>query len=68
MDINAKIEMFLDKWNEMLTAANAIEEFKWKFEVSITSSNSLLSERLRTIDGINESFETHDMSWSSGNR
>lgn len=27
-DRNAKIEMFLEKWNEMLDAANAIEEFE----------------------------------------
>jgi hypothetical protein len=67
MDINAKIETFLEKWNEMLTVANEIEEFKWRFEVGITSDNSLTPERVRTINGINESFTTHDMTWSSSN-
>lgn len=67
MDINAKIEVFLEKWNEMMNAANDIEEFKWKFSVSITSDNSLLPERTRAINGINESFAAHDMTWNSSN-
>jgi hypothetical protein len=59
------IERFLAKWDEMLEAANAIEEFTWKFEVSITSDNSMIHDRVKTINGINESFTKHNMSWSS---
>lgn len=66
-DRNAKIEMFLEKWNEMLDAANDIEEFKWKFGVKITSNNELVQDRIKTINGINDSFTKHDMTWSSSN-
>ena len=63
--MDEKICNFLAKWNEMLDAANNIPEFKWRFEVGITSDNSLISDRVRTINGINESFTKHNMSWSS---
>lgn len=64
---NAKIEMFLEKWNEMLDAANAIEEFKWKFSVEITSNNKLIQDRIKTINGINDAFTKHEMTWNSSN-
>lgn len=66
-DRNAKIEMFLEKWNEMLDAANAIEEFEWKFGVGITSNNELVQDRIKTINGINDSFTKHEMTWDSSN-
>lgn len=66
-DRNAKIEMFLEKWNEMLDAANDIEEFKWKFSVEITSNNELVQDRIKTINGINDSFTKHEMTWNSSN-
>ena len=66
-DRNAKIEMFLEKWNEMLDAANAIEEFEWKFSVRITSNNKLVQDRIKTINGINDSFTKLEMTWDSSN-
>lgn len=66
-DRNAKIEMFLEKWNEMLDAANAIEEFEQKFSVGITSNNELVQDRIKTINGINDSFTKHEMTWDSSN-
>ena len=66
-DRNEKIEMFLEKWNEMLDAANDIEEFKWKFSVGITSNNELVQDRIKTINGINDSFTKHEMTWDSSN-
>ena len=62
-----KINEFLKAWNCMLDKANEIEGFKWRFEVSITSDNSLVPDRVQTIIGINESFTKHEMSWSSSN-
>ena len=62
-----RINHFLEKWNEMLSAANEIEDFKWSFDVCITSDNSLMNDRVRTINGINESFTKHNMTWSSSN-
>ena len=62
-----RINHFLEKWNEMLSAANDIEDFKWSFHVSITSDDSLVNDRVRTINGINESFTKHNMTWSSSN-
>ena len=64
---NAQIENFLDKWNEMLAAANEIDGFKWKFEVSIASANSIIEDRVKTINGINEAFTRNGMNWSSSN-
>ena len=64
---NAKIEEFLSKCDEMLKSANEIEDFKWKFEVSIVSNDSIKEDRVRTINGINESFTRNNMTWTSSN-
>lgn len=57
---NAKIEMFLEKWNEMLDAANEIEGFTWMFRVRIDCDDSMIHDRIKTIAGINESFAIRD--------
>ena len=64
---NVQIENFLEKWNEMLVSANQIDGFKWSFDVTIVSDNSLIDDRVRTINGINESFTKNNMTWSSSN-
>ena len=64
---NVQIENFLEKWNEMLVVANQIDGFKWSFDVTIVSDNSLIDDRVRTINGINESFTKNNMTWSSSN-
>lgn len=64
---NKQIENFLEKWDEMLEAANGVEDFKWQFKVIITSDDSLIRDRVKTINGINESFTRHNISWSSTN-
>ena len=64
---NVQINNFLKKWNEMMDEANKIEDFKWRFEVSITSDDNIVEDRVRTINGINESFAKHEMKWSSTN-
>ena len=64
---NAQIENFLEKWNEMLVAANQIDGFKYQFEVTIHSDNSLIKDRVKTINGINESFTRNNMTWTSSN-
>ena len=67
MSRNEQIENFLRKWDEMLEAANEINGFKWNFKVSITSDNSIIEDRVKTINGINESFTKHNMTWTSSN-
>lgn len=64
---DVQIERFLDKWNEMLKTANEIDGFEWKFNVSITSDNSLVEDRVKTINGINQSFTNNNMHWTSSN-
>lgn len=59
------IETFIERWDEAIKAANEITDFKWSFEVSITSDNQLIEDRGRTISGINESFAKNNMTWSS---
>lgn len=49
----------------MLVAANQIEGFKYVFDISIISDNSIKEDRVRTINGINESFTRNNMAWSS---
>ena len=60
-----KITKFLKKWNEMMDAACEIDDFKWKFSISITSNNDFIDDRTAVINGINDSFTNHDMTWSS---
>ena len=67
MNINEQIENFLEKWNDMLKAANEIDGFRYQFKVSITSDNSIIEDRVKTIKGINESFTRNNMTWNSSN-
>lgn len=62
-----QIKNFLEKWDEMLKAANGIDGFQWEIEVSIHSDISLMFDRVRTINGINESFTRNNMTWTSTN-
>ena len=62
-----QIKNFLEKWDEMLKAANGIDGFQWEIEVSIHSDSSLMFDRVRTINGINESFARNNMTWTSTN-
>lgn len=64
---NEQIDNFLTKWDEMLKAANEVDGFQWNFKVSITSDNSIVDDRVKTINGINESFTKHNMTWTSNN-
>lgn len=50
---DVQINKFLEKWNEMLMAANEIDVFKWDFGVTIASNNSIIKDRVKTINGIN---------------
>jgi hypothetical protein len=63
-----KIKNFLEKWNEMLEAANNIEEFKYEFKISVTSDNRLIHEREQLISGVNESFAKNNMHYNSSSR
>ena len=62
---NKKIDKFLKKWDKMLSAAKEISDFKWEFEVTIHSDDSLIEDRSKTVDGINKSFLKHNMNYSS---
>ena len=62
-----KIDEFLEKFDEMIKAANDIEDFKFEIGVTIYSRDSMVSDRVRTINGINEIFSKNDMKWSSSN-
>lgn len=59
------IKNFIEKWDEAMKAANEVTDFKWDFKVVITSDNSLIEDRVRTINGINETFTKHNMTWTS---
>lgn len=64
---NDQIAKFMEAWDAMLAAANNIEGFTWKISVSITSDQKLVADRVKTINGINESFAKHNMRWTSSN-
>lgn len=63
-----KIDEFLKAWDAMLFAAKQIDDFTFNFEVGITSYDSIMSDRVRTINGINEAFTKNGMSWSSSSK
>lgn len=63
--MNEKIDNFITKWNEMLMAANEIEEFKYEFSVKVSSDNRLIEHREKLIDGVNKSFNENRMKYSS---
>lgn len=60
-----KINNFITKWNEMLVAANEIEEFKYKFGLTVTSDNNLVSSREKLVNGVNKSFVENGMKYNS---
>ena len=62
---NAQIENFLEKWDEMLKAANEVEGFTWNFKVTISSDVAIIEDRVKTINGINAAFTKNNMTWSS---
>ena len=62
---NSQIKNFLEKFDEMLVAANKVDGFKWEFNVTIYSDNSIVNDRVKTINGINEAFTKNNMTWSS---
>ena len=62
---NSQIKNFLEKFDEMLVAANKVDGFKWEFNVTICSDNSIVNDRVKTINGINEAFTKNNMTWRS---
>lgn len=64
---NELIDAFLEAWDEMIRVSSKIEDFNFNFKVSISSDNSIADDRVRTINGINESFTRHNIGWSSSN-
>ena len=63
-----KIKNFLEKWNDMLVAANEIGEFKYKFTVNVSSDNSCKMDREELISGINKSFVENGMNYQSSSQ
>jgi len=66
--MNDKIQNFLKKWNEMLQAANEIEEFKYDLKLSVASNNEYKMEREGLISGVNKSFVENGMNYQSSSR
>lgn len=64
---NEAIAKFLEAWDNMLTAANEIPDFTCNFKVTISSDHRYIEDRIKAINGINESFTRHNMSWTSSN-
>lgn len=64
---NHAIDNFLVKFEEMIRAANAITDFKFEMGITISSRTGITSDRVRTINAINEIFSRNDMNWESTN-
>jgi hypothetical protein len=60
-----KIKNFLEKWNEMIIASKAIEEFKFEFSISVRSENWYFPQREELIMGVNKSFDENGMKYKS---
>lgn len=53
------INNFIEKLDELIIAANAIEDFKFDFKIGITSDNAIRGERERTIKFIDDIWDKH---------
>ena len=60
-----QINEFIMKWDEMVKAANAIEEFKIKLSISVDSNNQYAALRNELISGVNKSFIKNGMKYQS---
>ena len=55
--MDEKIKEFVKKWDEMLKAATAIEEFNYKFSIDVSSDVKLKSKREELVKGVDDGFE-----------
>lgn len=56
MNREERINKFLEAWNEAMTAVAELKEldnFKFQFDVTISSSNEDATDRVKLIEGIN---------------
>ncbi len=60
-----QINEFLIKWEEMVKAANAIEEFKVKLSITVESNTQYAVLRNELISGVNKSFIKNGMKYQS---
>lgn len=60
-----QINEFLIKWEEMVKAANAIEEFKIKLSITVESNTQYAALRNELISGVNKSFIKNGMKYQS---
>ena len=60
-----QINEFIIKWEEMVKAANAIEEFKIKLSITVESNTQYAALRNELISGVNKSFIKNGMKYQS---
>ena len=68
MNRDERIDNFLKAWNEVMKAVTELKEddnFKFQFSVTISSSNEDTADRIRLIEGINQSFRAQNWLYSS---
>ena len=60
-----QINEFIIKWEEMVKAANAIDEFKIKLSITVESNTQYAALRNELISGVNKSFIKNGMKYQS---
>jgi hypothetical protein len=68
MNREERINKFLEAWNEAMTAVAELKEednFKFQFDVTISSSNEDATDRVKLIEGINQSFRAQNWRYST---
>ena len=63
--MNNNVKLFLKNYEEMVKAANAIDEFNFEFFVRIKSLDSLRGERKDIIRGITKIYRENNMIYDS---
>ena len=63
--MNNNVKLFLKNYEEMVKAANAIEEFDFEFSVRIISLDSLRGEREDIMRCINKIYRDNGIDYTS---
>ena len=63
--MNNNVKLFLKNYEEMVKAANAIDEFDFEFSVRIKSLDSLRGEREDIMRGINKICRENNILYDS---
>lgn len=68
--MDEKIKNFEEAWSKMLDTAAELENegMKFRYNISVTSSNNLQDKRLEVINAVNSGFMKHGIGFATTNK